>query len=85
MIIEEETSPCDDPCGGDGVWELPGQRMRRIILQDAEKGTGNAGRQACGRRGPAIVIYLEAYTIRIRMHSVPDYVVPDMFNLGKAA
>ena len=43
-----------------------------------------------GKHSPAevrqsVFMYIEAYYNRVRMHSVLDYVAPNMFNLGQSA
>jgi transposase InsO family protein len=43
------------------------------------------GNHSAGEVRQSVFMYLEAYYNRIRMHSVLDYVAPNMFNSGKVA
>jgi transposase InsO family protein len=43
------------------------------------------GNYSAGEVRQSVFMYLEAYYNRIRMHSVLDYVAPNVFNSGKVA
>jgi transposase InsO family protein len=43
------------------------------------------GKHAAGEVRQSVFMYVEAYYNRIRMHSVLDYVAPDVFNSGQVA
>jgi transposase InsO family protein len=43
------------------------------------------GKHVVGEVRQSVFMYLEAYYNRIRMHSVLDYVVPNVFNSGQVA
>jgi transposase InsO family protein len=43
------------------------------------------GKHAAGEVRQSVFMYVEAYYNRIRMHSVLDYVAPNVFNCGQVA